>query len=154
MGWFIQNLAKFNGLCERNRGHMDIYLSMSDLVLGLYDTCDSDRPVMPFTSWPTSLHGHGFLEYTTSQVCYFCDIRAQALVSYSQPPISNYVLEGVWKGGGGYLGSGYERLWYEMPQMKTKHLYTFCVYWKPNYHSSIETSLLFIHAPIEEEEHT
>ena len=43
---------------------------------------------------------------------------------------------------------------YEMPQMKTKHLYTFCVYWKPNYHSSIETSLLFIHAPIEEEEHT
>ena len=43
---------------------------------------------------------------------------------------------------------------YEMPQLKTKHLYTLLCLLETNYHSSNETSLLFIHAPIEEEEHT
>ena len=41
-----------------------------------------------------------------------------------------------------------------MPQLKTKHLYTLLCLLETNYHSSNETSLLFIHAPIEEEEHT
>ena len=62
-----------------------IYLSMSDLVLGLYmRSSDAIYQLTYQSTWPCP--GHGFLEYTTSQACYFVT--------------------------------------YEMPQMKTKHLYT------------------------------
>ena len=49
--------------------------------------------------------------------------RSQALVSYSQPPISNYSIGdsigGGVERGGGYLGSGYERLWVDMHHTAT-----------------------------------